>query len=66
MLILIGGATKKAAMIKMGSNKEFGGFTEEVLSALKLVIAFGNEDVALDIFRKKGEVAAASALKMNK
>ena len=65
-LICISGATKRAAIKKMMTNKEFGGFQEECLSALKLIISFGNEEVALDIYKEKAKVASVIAMKANR
>ena len=36
-----------AAISKMQSNAKLGAFTEEMLSSLKLIISFGNEDIKL-------------------
>jgi ATP-binding cassette, subfamily B (MDR/TAP), member 1 len=40
---------------KMGSNAKLGGFTEEMLSSLKLIISFGKEEVKLKEYTKLAE-----------
>ena len=42
-------------MLKQKQNKELGSFTEEQMSAIKLVIAFGREEHALKEYEKIAE-----------
>ena len=42
------GKVKNAIITKMGLSAKLGGFTEEMLSSLKLVISFGMEKEKLD------------------
>ena len=47
-LVYLGGVNKKATFLKLEANKALGGFSEECLSALKLIVAFSNEDIAVE------------------
>ena len=42
----------KAVIMKMGLNAKLGGFTEEMLSSLKLIISFGMEKDKLDEYKR--------------
>lgn len=44
-------AMVKKIVRKMGFNAKLGGFTEELLSTLKLIISFGKEEVKLNEYR---------------
>ena len=65
-MIALGGANKKAAFLKLEANKALGGFSEESLSALKLIIAFGNEDIAMEKYKEKAEVTRSISFKANR
>ena len=41
------GSFRTAAISKMRMNAKLGAFTEEMLSSLKLIVSFGNEDLKL-------------------
>ena len=47
VIICVGGNMKKQAIEKITQNAKLGKFTEEQMSAIKLVIAFGREEYAL-------------------
>ena len=49
---LFGGKLKIAQTQKMDAIKALGGHTEETLSALKLVVSFNREQMAIDEFEK--------------
>lgn len=42
----------KNVMLKFKMNAKLGGFTEEMLSALKLIVSFGKEDLKLQEYSK--------------
>lgn len=65
-LLMIGIQNKKAASAKLEANKILGGFTEECLSALKLIVSFANEDVAMIKYKEKAEVTKVAAYHANK
>ena len=48
----IGGSMKTQAIQKMMQNAKLGKYTEEQMSAIKLVIAFGREEYALSEYEK--------------
>ena len=62
----MGGANKKATFLKLEANKALGGFSEECLSALKLIIAFGNEDITMEKYKEKAEVTKSISYKANR
>lgn len=55
-MVFVGGANKRVAFLKLEANTDLGGYTEECLSALKLIIAFGNEDLTLKEYRNRALV----------
>lgn len=65
-LFLIGRQNKKAATVKLEANRILGGYTEECLSALKLIVSFANEKLAMLKYREKAEDTRISAYKANK
>ncbi len=46
-ITIYGALTRKQIEAKQKQNEKLGAYTEEILSALKLVISFGNEEAAL-------------------
>jgi ABC-type multidrug transport system fused ATPase/permease subunit len=57
LFILLGRTTRKAQSLRLEANQALGGFTEECLSALKLVVSFAREDLTI---KKYGEKAAVT------
>lgn len=47
----------------MGMNARLGGFTEEMLSAIKLTISFGQERLKLDQYKALAEESYAVSKK---
>jgi hypothetical protein len=43
-----------------------GGFTEECLAAFKIIISFGNEDLALNIYKDKANESRTCSFKANR
>ena len=56
LVIIFGGISKKAALLKLGANRELGGQTEESLSALKLIVSFAQEEKAIQRYVDKAKV----------
>jgi ATP-binding cassette, subfamily B (MDR/TAP), member 1 len=56
LIVVLGGISKRAAFAKLKSNKDLGGFTEECISALKLVVSFSQEDRMIELYKKKAAV----------
>ena len=66
LLLWVGKVTKMAAENKAKANRDLGGFTEECLAALKLIISFGNEDLAMETYLEKALVSKDSGFKANR
>ena len=47
-MTVIKNAIVKAVIAKFMANGRLGGFTEEMLSSLKLIVSFGKEQMKLD------------------
>ena len=56
LLIILGSISKKAAFAKLKANKDLGGFTEESISALKLIVSFNQEERAVKLYEAKSKV----------
>jgi ABC-type multidrug transport system fused ATPase/permease subunit len=56
LIVCLGKSLKKAAALKLETNQELGGFTEECLSAMKLVVSFSREDFIQKKFTEKAKV----------
>lgn len=65
-IIVFGSLSKKAAYHKMIKGKSLNGFTEESLSALKLIVSFNQEEKAIETFEKKSEDLRKTATKAGK
>lgn len=52
LMIKLKSVMMKGVMEKMGMNAKLGGFTEEMLSSLKLIISFGKEKEKLKDYEK--------------
>ena len=48
VMTVIKNAIVKAVIAKFMANGRLGGFTEEMLSSLKLIVSFGKEQMKLD------------------
>ena len=55
VVIVFGRLLKKKMKIKLDQTKELGGHTEEILSAIKLVVSFAQEDHAIKKYDKIAE-----------
>ena len=61
-IVIFGGISKNAAVLKLTANKELGGFTEESISALKLIVSFAQEETIVDFYAKKALVTREISL----
>ena len=52
VICCVGNQMKKQAIEKMTQNAKLGKYTEEQMSAIKLVISFGREAHALESYEK--------------
>ena len=51
-MVVVGGAMKKQIIEKLMQNAMLGKYTEEKISAIKLVVAFGREDHTIENYEK--------------
>jgi len=51
--------------LKLQANQELGGFSEEILSTMKLVVSFAREDLILKKYKEKSEVTRTISRKAN-
>jgi ABC-type multidrug transport system fused ATPase/permease subunit len=62
-IVLFGSAVKKASIDKITVLKELGGITEEILSSIKLITSFSNEEKEIEKFVKQANVVRNSTYK---
>jgi ABC-type multidrug transport system fused ATPase/permease subunit len=65
-VIVFGGYSKKAQFSKLEANTALGGFAEETLSALKLIVSFAQEKRAVDIYDQKASITRDIASDANR
>ena len=56
LFFFLGKNTRLAQSLKLEANQELGGFTEECLSAMKLVVSFSREDYILKKYNEKSKI----------
>ena len=55
-VVVFGAISKVAQFKKLGANQALGGFTEETLSSLKLIVSFAQEKKAVEIYDQKAAI----------